>query len=489
MTACKVLVVDDVPDFRRTLSGILSDEGHVVQQASDESEALDAIIQDSFDFAVIDVRLHGDEADDESGLSLAMAIRRLDEDVRVILITGFPVQSRQVVRSIKYYGVTNFIQKAPDVGQRALEAIEEACREPELDRPGHETQFSLSLAAGQPLFLRATGHYVRSTGTWKVLRVDTERYARRTELARKSVDDMRFQVEEIGNRLWSEVFADYQEATELYFEARSSSSRLSLLFETPREFLRLPLEFTRSQNPPEYLVLQHPLARLVQNAIPRQDPLSPSRLARTQKLRVLLIASNTEPSIPGVDDEVQAIEEFLREQDNVSVTVLPTEKATYGRVQDELRECKYEVIHYAGHGFFDALSPEESHLCFRSHENAEEPIRKMTATELKLLLDQSQVRFVYLSSCYGAATGGKDSSLDDDFLGLADAIVQAGVPSTLGFRWPVSDDGARDLALAFYESLLTQGSLQVALWHARRELAALDRDEPTWLSPILIHQQ
>jgi hypothetical protein len=45
------------------------------------------------------------------------------------------------------------------------------------------------------------------------------------------------------------------------------------------------------------------------------------------------------------------------------------------------------------------------------------------------------------------------------------------------------------MALAFYRSLLEQGSPEIALWSARCELAALDKDDLTWLSPILIHQE
>ena len=112
----------------------------------------------------------------------------------------------------------------------------------------------------------------------------------------------------------------------------------------------------------------------------------------------------------------------------------------------------------------------------------------MKATELKLLLEQSGARLVYLSCCYSTTAAGEVALLDDDFLGLADAAVQAGVPSVLGFRWPVADDGARRLALTFYQSLLDQGRPDVALFKARRELA-IDRNEPTWLSPILIHQE
>jgi CHAT domain-containing protein len=93
-----------------------------------------------------------------------------------------------------------------------------------------------------------------------------------------------------------------------------------------------------------------------------------------------------------------------------------------------------------------------------------------------------------LSCCSGSRTGAPDKLLDDDFLGIADGIIHAGVPSVLGFRWPVSDDGAITLALAFYESLARQGHLDTALLDARREVAMQDRDDITWLSPILIMQ-
>ena len=74
-------------------------------------------------------------------------------------------------------------------------------------------------------------------------------------------------------------------------------------------------------------------------------------------------------------------------------------------------------------------------------------------------------------------------------MGITDAVVQAGIPSTLGFRWSVTDEGAKKLAVAFYESLLKQGNPEIALWKARGEVAkTLGRDDYTWLSPVLIHQ-
>jgi CHAT domain-containing protein len=105
-----------------------------------------------------------------------------------------------------------------------------------------------------------------------------------------------------------------------------------------------------------------------------------------------------------------------------------------------------------------------------------------------MLLRDSNVRFVYLSCCRGTTTSAAANLVDNDFLGIADGIIHAGVPAVLGFRWPVSDSGAKTLALEFYTSLAKQGQLDTALLDARREVATRNRDDITWLSPILIMQ-
>ena len=112
----------------------------------------------------------------------------------------------------------------------------------------------------------------------------------------------------------------------------------------------------------------------------------------------------------------------------------------------------------------------------------------MKSRELRTLLQESDVRLVYLSCCNGATTGERADLLHDDFLGLVDTIVQSGVPTALGYRRPVEDRWAPTLACAFYESLLQQGHPGVALWRARCELAGIDKNSLTWLSPIMVHQ-
>lgn len=491
---CKILVVDDTKDVRDTLNGVLTDANYKVRLAENEGEAIAAVIEESFDFAVIDIRLHGDDESDESGLSLALSITTLNPRIRVIMLSRY-VRTAQIVRAVRYYGIIDFIEKNEDFDQKILKVIQTEIGKATTERliqPVDTTQLSLSFAIGQPVMLRASGMYVSSKRTSKNLQIQVERYFRKTELARKDNKNLRFLIKDMGQNLWKDVFVDYPEIEKAFIEAYAKSSVLSLQFESSVEFLRLPLEFIYRDNPSDYLILKHPISRFICDIMPKREPLSPQKLALTKKLRVLLIASNTKPPINCVDSEAQKLYDYLRNQQKfmpVDVKHIPTEQATYDHVRNELKKSDYDIIHYAGHGHYEPYSPEESSLFFWSDENKQGKVVPMKARELKMLLENSNARLVYLSCCNGTTTGVSSDLLDDDFLGLADAVVNAGIPTVLGFRWPVSDTGAVQLARDFYGSLLKQGSPGIALLEARRELAAINRDDPVWLSPILIHQE
>jgi CHAT domain-containing protein len=486
-----ILIVDDNPDWRKTLRGLLADEGYQITTAEDEAEALAAAVQTSFDLAIIDVRLHGDAEDDEGGLSLAQNLKRIAPHMKVVLLTGYRARADQVVKSIKFFGVEDFIEKSSlgggsgvDLAAMVKEILDKPCFEPGLD------QLSLSFELGQPIVVRTRGAHVCALRTNKVCQLSVPIYNRRAQEAR-TAPDSRFNVKVIGHDLYRDIFENCHEVLATFSEARAKRQPLCLSFEGARDFIGIPFEFTFLDQPAEYLILEHPVTRFINGVVPRRKALSPQAFVELKgELRVLIVASNTDPPIPGVDQEAQQLAEFLKRQGyvNVQVDLVPTEEATITRVRRVLRDCQAHIFHYAGHGWYDKLSPEKSALFFWSRKNRVGTIESMSAAELKRLFHDSEVRFAYFSSCYGLTTGPQSELLDDDFLGIADAVVQAGVPSTLGFRWSVSDVGAPKLAEAFYRSLLRQGSPEVALWEARRELAGLNRDDPTWLSPILIHQ-
>ncbi|MCP4603516.1 MAG: response regulator [Proteobacteria bacterium] len=85
----RVLVVDDLPDVRATLSGLLSDEGYDVRSASGRVEALQMMDAGHFGVAVLDVRLDESDEDNQEGLLLMREIRQKDPTVAIIILTGY----------------------------------------------------------------------------------------------------------------------------------------------------------------------------------------------------------------------------------------------------------------------------------------------------------------------------------------------------------------------------------------------------------------
>ena len=88
-TRHRILVVDDLPDWRATLSGLLKDEGYSVQVAASSSQALELLETDPFDLAVLDIRLDETDEGNTEGLDLATEIKKHWPEVRIIIITGY----------------------------------------------------------------------------------------------------------------------------------------------------------------------------------------------------------------------------------------------------------------------------------------------------------------------------------------------------------------------------------------------------------------
>ena len=85
----KILVVDDLPDWRTTLGGLLKDAQYDVQVAGSSAEALTLLKDIAFDLAVIDMRLDETDEDNREGLSLAAKIKERWPKIKSVIITGY----------------------------------------------------------------------------------------------------------------------------------------------------------------------------------------------------------------------------------------------------------------------------------------------------------------------------------------------------------------------------------------------------------------
>ncbi len=85
----RILVVDDLPDWRSTIGGLLEDEGYEVQVAGSSPQALELLESNCFDLAVLDIRLDETDEGNTEGLNLASEIKKRWPGVKIVIITGY----------------------------------------------------------------------------------------------------------------------------------------------------------------------------------------------------------------------------------------------------------------------------------------------------------------------------------------------------------------------------------------------------------------
>ena len=118
--AFDILVVDDEPDIRELIAGVLGDEGYSVRTADTAERALDEVRTRTPRLVVLDVWLQGSGMD---GLSLLKYLKSIDPILPVIVISGHGNIETAVaaIRRGAYY----FIEK-PFKADRLLHLIERA---------------------------------------------------------------------------------------------------------------------------------------------------------------------------------------------------------------------------------------------------------------------------------------------------------------------------------------------------------------------------
>lgn len=495
----RVLVVDDLEDWRKTLSGLLAEEGYDVRSAASKAEALDVLSAESCNVAILDVRLDETDEDNREGLVLMHEIREKHPAVAVIILTGYAdvdmVREALEPRDGEGSPAFGFLEKTKM--DQLAEYVKRASRKQLLPtfEPSQECTITISLEPGQRLLVRGRGGIRFTYTSTNLLNLDPARSARWGDKWLRTSPDRRFLIKQAGRELYRLLFEQHSEVLNGYHRAlgRVTENRyLHLVLETTRELAGLPLEFLFSETAGDYLTLLHPMVRQIQKVVTRRKPISAEFIRHLvssgEKLHVLLLVSNTKPRIDLIDEIGEQVADLLSPVSWLDVTHIKTPEATYDKVRETLQACKHHIVHYVGHGTFHKDSPEQSELSFWAGRNRSGSVKPMTGNELRYLLDSSDTRLFHLTCCAGTQAGNAADLLDDDYLGIADSIIQSGVPSVLGYRWPVPAMSAKNMALAFYRSMLRHGSPELALLDARRESAVSSKDDLTWASPMLIVQ-
>jgi hypothetical protein len=140
------------------------------------------------------------------------------------------------------------------------------------------------------------------------------------------------------------------------------------------------------------------------------------------------------------------------------------------------RKPRYDIVHFAGHGHTHLLKERNESKTFLMLARPDgfyvDPLPIETFVDW---LRGCGTRLIFLNAC---STGSSSTAY---------AIVRAGIPAAIGFRWTISDTAAPHLMQNFYERLNRARDVSEALRHA------MDRvyhngfaADPIWAAPMVV---
>jgi hypothetical protein len=152
------------------------------------------------------------------------------------------------------------------------------------------------------------------------------------------------------------------------------------------------------------------------------------------------------------------------------------EKATLRELQRALRRTDYHLLHFIGHGGFDATVADGLLLL----ETDEGRAREVSGRQLGTILDDARtIRLAVLNACEGARTSGADP-----FAGVAQSLVAKGIPAVVAMQFEISDRAAIIFAHEFYTAITDGFSVEAAVGEARRAIFGSKADVE-WGTPVL----
>ncbi|MBC8024804.1 MAG: CHAT domain-containing protein, partial [Steroidobacteraceae bacterium] len=198
-----------------------------------------------------------------------------------------------------------------------------------------------------------------------------------------------------------------------------------------------------------------------------------------RELGVLLIANPT-LDLPGAAEERARIATLLGKSRSARLVEIVGRDATVARITAELESGRFDVLHFAGHAFFDEGQPGESGLVLADGELSGatlSALRRLPPLVVFNACESARLRGHGTRRGKGPGIAKARSQGMQRNLGLAESLLRAGLAHYIGTHWPVVDASAATFAGVFYQSLL-RTSIGGALVQARRAVRA--RRSPDW---------
>jgi hypothetical protein len=165
----------------------------------------------------------------------------------------------------------------------------------------------------------------------------------------------------------------------------------------------------------------------------------------------------------------------------VELDVLKDGKVTRAQLFDRLQNAQnqragYHVFHFIGHGRIDRSKATGELALVDEYGRAD----WIDADRLGVMLkDHPSIRLVVLNSCEGAG-----SLTEDPSAGIAQRLVQSGVPAVIAMQFEITDAAAIEFGNRFYASLSIGKPIDTAVADARKAIF-LHGNDVEWGTPVL----
>jgi hypothetical protein len=205
-------------------------------------------------------------------------------------------------------------------------------------------------------------------------------------------------------------------------------------------------------------------------------------------LRVLLIVNPTQ-DLPGAEAEGDRIGAILRDQPDVELEELRRDAATFSAIRAAFRSGRYDVVHYAGHAFFDPSMRERSGIVCHGHQVLSGAdlagLERLPALMFFNACESGRVRGAppRVRSQRSRERGEGTAARLETNVGFAEALLRAGVGNYIGTYWPVGDASAAQFGETFYRGIVSGASLGAAIDAGRRQVVAMRSED--WADYIL----
>ncbi len=285
-------------------------------------------------------------------------------------------------------------------------------------------------------------------------------------------------LKEVGDKMFSALFgmrvrALYNKSEGLVDAGKGLRLRLRI---EPPELNVLPWEFMYDSDRGEFLGLSK--RALITRYLAVQEK-EQSLVATSLPMKMLIaIASPSDLAQLDTEQEKTLIENALRPlidelKIEVSYLIPATKRGLRQHLLDEDED--YHIIHFVGHGDFQRG---EGVLAFVGRDGKRDLIY---GEDLGDLLADTSVRLVVLNACKGAQQNATKA-----FMGVAPALVRAGLPAVVAMQFEIKDSSALAFTQDFYEMLTRYMPVDEAVSRTREALMLeAGKGAVDWGTPVL----